>query len=48
MCGIGGWLGNLPGGEDVAKNMAQAMFHRGPDAHGIRSWPEGDTCPYPP
>jgi asparagine synthase (glutamine-hydrolysing) len=40
MCGIGGWLGNLPSDERVAKNMAQAMFHRGPDAHGIRSWPE--------
>jgi asparagine synthase (glutamine-hydrolysing) len=39
MCGIGGWLGNLSCSEGVAKNMAQAMFHRGPDAHDIRSWP---------
>lgn len=40
MCGIGGWLGNLPCSEDRGEKMAQVMFHRGPDAHGIRSWPE--------
>jgi asparagine synthase (glutamine-hydrolysing) len=40
MCGIGGWLGNEPNSEGVAMNMAQAMFHRGPDSHGVRSWPE--------
>ena len=40
MCGIGGWLGRLPCIEDIPKNMAQALFHRGPDAHGIRSWPD--------
>jgi asparagine synthase (glutamine-hydrolysing) len=38
MCGIGGWLGQLCRGEDVAANMAQSMFHRGPDGLGIRSW----------
>src|SRR5437016_2334067 len=40
MCGIAGWLGNLPCSKGVAKNMAQALFHRGPDAYGIRSWPD--------
>jgi asparagine synthase (glutamine-hydrolysing) len=40
MCGIGGWLGNLPSSEDVADNMVRAMFHRGPDAHRVQSWPE--------
>jgi len=36
MCGIAGWLGNLPYKEEVAKNLAQALFHRGPDACGVR------------
>jgi len=40
MCGIAGWLGNLPDGENYAGRMVQALRHRGPDAHGIRSWPE--------
>src|SRR5713226_1863257 len=40
MCGIGGWLGTLPEGENYARRMVQALHHRGPDAHGIRSWPE--------
>src|SRR5262249_43056119 len=38
MCGIGGWLGTLPDHEGLAKRMVQALQHRGPDAHGIRSW----------
>lgn len=41
MCGIGGWLGTLPDGDRYAARMAQALHHRGPDARGIRSWPEG-------
>ncbi len=40
MCGIAGWLGTLPDSEKYASLMAQALHHRGPDAHGIRSWPE--------
>ena len=40
MCGIAGWLGTLPDSEQHASRMAQALRHRGPDAHGIRSWPE--------
>lgn len=40
MCGIAGWLGPLPGGETYATRMVQALRHRGPDAYGLRSWPE--------
>lgn len=40
MCGIAGWLGSLPDGEDYAARMVKTLRHRGPDAHGIRSWPE--------
>jgi asparagine synthase (glutamine-hydrolysing) len=40
MCGIAGWLGNLPDGENYAGSMVHALCHRGPDAHGIRSWPK--------
>ena len=40
MCGIAGWLGNLPDGESHAVRMVQALHHRGPDAHGVRSWPQ--------
>lgn len=40
MCGIAGWLGRLPDGELYADRMAQALRHRGPDGHGIQSWPE--------
>ena len=40
MCGIAGWLGNLPDAENHAAHMAQVLHHRGPDAHGIRSWPD--------
>lgn len=38
MCGISGWLGTL-NSELYAERMAKALRHRGPDAHGIRSWP---------
>lgn len=40
MCGIAGWLGTLPDSEKYASRMAQALRHRGPDAHGTRSWSE--------
>jgi asparagine synthase (glutamine-hydrolysing) len=40
MCGIAGWLGPLPDNEGLAQRVVQALHHRGPDAHGIRSWPE--------
>ena len=40
MCGIAGWLGTLPDSAQHASRMAQALRHRGPDAHGIQSWPE--------
>ena len=40
MCGIAGSLGNLPCAEHHAKRMARALLHRGPDAYGIKSWPE--------
>jgi asparagine synthase (glutamine-hydrolysing) len=40
MCGIAGWLGTLPDSEKYAARMVQALRHRGPDAHGCRSWLE--------
>jgi asparagine synthase (glutamine-hydrolysing) len=40
MCGIGGWLGTLPGSRAYAERIAHALHHRGPDGHGIKLWPE--------
>ena len=40
MCGIAGWLGFLKDREVHGAAMAEALHHRGPDARGIRSWPE--------
>jgi len=40
MCGIGGWLGAPPRHEGIAHELADAMRHRGPEAHGIKSWSE--------
>src|SRR6059058_1283625 len=40
MCGIAGWLGNLPDGHRHAARMVQTLHHRGPDAYGVRSWSE--------
>jgi asparagine synthase (glutamine-hydrolysing) len=40
VCGIAGWLGTLQDGEKHATRMAQTLHHRGPDACGVRSWPE--------
>src|SRR5262245_36851627 len=40
MCGIAGWLGSVANDKFVAGRMVKALRHRGPDGHGIRSWPE--------
>ena len=40
MCGIAGWLGTLPDGEKHALHLLKTLRHRGPDGHGLRSWPE--------
>jgi len=40
MCGIAGWLGTLRDGEKYAERIVQVLRHRGPDAHGIRLWPQ--------
>src|SRR5919108_3112741 len=40
MCGIAGWLGTLPDSESYAARIVQTLHHRGPAAHGIKSWPE--------
>ena len=40
MCGIAGWLGSQPDSEKHAQRMRDALYHRGPDAHGIQSWPQ--------
>jgi asparagine synthase (glutamine-hydrolysing) len=40
VCGIAGWLGMLQDVEKYATRMAQTLHHRGPDAYGVRTWPE--------
>ena len=40
MCGIAGWLGTLRNGEICGERLAQALHHRGPNSHGIRTWKE--------
>ena len=40
MCGIGGWLEHSADNDTVAKRVADALRHRGPDARGIRSRPD--------
>ena len=40
MCGIAGWLGASADGKDSAGGMVRALRHRGPDADGIKSWPQ--------
>jgi len=39
MCGIGGWLGNQTDRGQLAARMVKALYHRGPDGNGIKSWP---------
>lgn len=40
MCGIAGWLGPLPDGDQHARRMAHLLRHRGPDDHAIRAFPD--------
>jgi asparagine synthase (glutamine-hydrolysing) len=40
MCGIGGWVGRRPEDPNIEMRMVRALYHRGPDGHGIKSWPE--------
>ena len=40
MCGIGGWFGAPLDGLDHARQMVGALRHRGPDACGIKAWPD--------
>ncbi len=40
MCGIAGWLGHVPEGKRVAERALRSLHHRGPDARGVREWPE--------
>ena len=40
MCGVAGWLGTVPDSQKYASHLAEAMRHRGPDANGVKSWPE--------
>lgn len=40
MCGIAGWLGHLPEGQQVAGRIMHRLHHRGPDGRGFRHWPE--------
>ena len=34
MCGIAGFIADVPGREDIIKRMDQRLYHRGPDAGG--------------
>lgn len=40
MCGIAGWLGRPGWGGDAAVRLTHALKHRGPDAQGVKVWPE--------
>jgi asparagine synthase (glutamine-hydrolysing) len=40
MCGIAGWLGHQTDKEQLTACMLKALYHRGPDGNGIKSWPE--------
>ena len=39
MCGIGGWLGVQNDEGELAARMLKALYHRGPDGNGMKSWP---------
>jgi asparagine synthase (glutamine-hydrolysing) len=39
MCGIAGWLGWVPDGEQIASNLLCLLRHRGPDGQSARHWP---------
>src|ERR1044071_8061390 len=38
MCGITGWLGRVPRGEECSAHLADALKHRGPDTQGVQLW----------
>ncbi|MGE0821952.1 MAG: asparagine synthase (glutamine-hydrolyzing) [Candidatus Binatia bacterium] len=40
MCGIAGWLGSTPRGDDYAVRMLELLRHRGPDGQGVQLWPD--------
>lgn len=40
MCGLAGWFGSLPFDGSHAAALAGCLRHRGPDAEGIRVWPD--------
>jgi asparagine synthase (glutamine-hydrolysing) len=40
MCGLAGWLGDLPDAKEYADKMLRALYHRGPDDNGFRAWPD--------
>src|SRR5262245_23377438 len=40
MCGIGGWLGILRDTQNHAGRLIKDLYHRRPDAYGVRFWPE--------
>ena len=42
MCGIAGWIGEVPDADEISKRMAQRLRHRGPDGQGIYLKP--DVC----
>ena len=39
MCGIAGWLGPIPEPQLYSQCLVQALWHRGPDGHGVRFSP---------
>ncbi|MEP6958916.1 MAG: asparagine synthase (glutamine-hydrolyzing) [Nitrospirota bacterium] len=40
MCGIAGWIGTVPDGEQISTRMGRCLRHRGPDGQGILLRPE--------
>lgn len=41
MCGICGYIGNQPQGDELLQRMADRIRHRGPDAGGVATWAGG-------
>jgi asparagine synthase (glutamine-hydrolysing) len=39
MCGIARWPRTPQDSEEYDIRMTQGLYHRGPDAHSVRSWP---------
>src|SRR5580700_128607 len=40
MCGIAGWVGDVPDTGRLVEGMTRLLRHRGPDAHGCKLWPQ--------